>query len=423
MDRIDKIDQVYRLHKLNIVSGLTEKYPGVDRVYIEDAVHDAFGEAVANWSDNHIPVNPSGWIYSVAKNRLLNILKNKNNHLDTGNDSILDKRLKNYHDLDEIRTTQEMDNEWLRALLAVCHPSLTIESQTALFMKSVMGIKVREIAEIYITSSETISKRLKRARAKIRKENLRIESPIGDKIRERGPNALEILFTIYQLGYRLHSAIKVNNTSLCNMVCNMVLHLSRHPALEEKSNYYAVLALIYFNDSRTNARYDESANPINLRDQDRSEWDKQKIIRGCQYLMMSEPHQNLSKYHSLAIISAYHTSATSYEQTDWKAILKEYDILQSFWDTDIVRLNRLIIEGIVYDPAKAIKDIEAISSLDHYYLAQLSLGYLYEELGEFRIAINYYNIAISNTENDVIIDRIRAMIRKSKFRMKDYVPK
>src|SRR5690349_6744031 len=49
---------------------------GVSRIdLVEDAVQDALVSAMRSWSINSVPGNPSGWLYTAARNALLDRLR------------------------------------------------------------------------------------------------------------------------------------------------------------------------------------------------------------------------------------------------------------------------------------------------------------------------------------------------------------
>ncbi len=67
------LDHIYREHFGRAVA-TTARLVG-DIGLAEDAVHDAFAEALRTWHDRGQPDNPSAWITTAARNRALDRLR------------------------------------------------------------------------------------------------------------------------------------------------------------------------------------------------------------------------------------------------------------------------------------------------------------------------------------------------------------
>src|SRR5205085_11577142 len=128
------------------------------------------------------------------------------------------------------------------------------------------------------------------------------------------------------------------------------------------SNVYALLALMQLNASRFKARQDADGNIITLEKQDRSLWDYLIMEKGFSNLERSTSEKQVSIYHILASISAYHCSAINYKATDWKSILTLYNRLIQIDNSPVVLLNRAIALSKVEGAEKAIAELEQIKN-------------------------------------------------------------
>src|SRR5258706_516644 len=88
-----------------------------------------------------------------------------------------------YHStaLDYLFSSTQIQDDQLRMIFTCCHPAITPDSQIALALKTICGLSIAEIARAFLTSEENISKRLVRARQKIREQKIPFEVPQGDE--------------------------------------------------------------------------------------------------------------------------------------------------------------------------------------------------------------------------------------------------
>lgn len=67
------IEEVYREEHGRAVAVLVRVFGDVD--VAEDAVQDAFAEAVRRWPDDGMPPSPAGWIITTARNKAVDRLR------------------------------------------------------------------------------------------------------------------------------------------------------------------------------------------------------------------------------------------------------------------------------------------------------------------------------------------------------------
>jgi RNA polymerase sigma-70 factor (ECF subfamily) len=72
------VDRLYKERFGHLVASLLYSSRDIDPETAEDIVHDSFSAALSDWRENGIPLNQSGWIYKVCKNKALNTLRYRN---------------------------------------------------------------------------------------------------------------------------------------------------------------------------------------------------------------------------------------------------------------------------------------------------------------------------------------------------------
>src|SRR5687767_10035954 len=189
----DLIPQLFRTEYRKIVSVLCRHF-GFDQIETaEDIAGDTFLTASEAWEKNGIPPNPAAWLYHVAKNKA-------KNHLHR-NAIFANKIIPELQSAEPVSYQEEIDlsprninDSQLQMMFAVCHPSISQEAQIGLSLRILCGFGIEEIADAFLTTKETINKRLYRAKEKLRQEKIKIELPGAAEIDER----LEaVLTTIY----------------------------------------------------------------------------------------------------------------------------------------------------------------------------------------------------------------------------------
>jgi RNA polymerase sigma-70 factor (ECF subfamily) len=75
-----EIDRVFREEYGRAVSVLVRVFGDID--VAEEAVQDAFTEAVRRWPSAGLPPSPAGWIITTARNRAINRLRRESSRQD-----------------------------------------------------------------------------------------------------------------------------------------------------------------------------------------------------------------------------------------------------------------------------------------------------------------------------------------------------
>ncbi len=87
-------------------------------------------------------------------------------------------------------TEEEIKDSQLRMMFACCKPEISDENQITLILKTLCGFSTAEIAKTFLTSEDTISKRLYRTKEYFRTENIKLEIPSIDELKARTNSVL-----------------------------------------------------------------------------------------------------------------------------------------------------------------------------------------------------------------------------------------
>ena len=383
------VDRLFRHEYGRLVSVLTGIFGSEHLELAEDVVQESLVKAIKNWTYNGIPDNPKGWLYSVARNRAINILNKKQFKFQHTSEiaRFLQSEWTLRPTVERHFSEKEIRDDQLRMIFTCCHPSITRDSQVALALKTLCGFNISEIARAFLTNKETINKRLVRARRTIRNDKIPFDIPAGSELTSRLQAVLETLYLLFNEGYKASEGDQLIRNDLVDEAMRLTEMIVSHPSINEKKNGYALLALMQLNASRFKARQDENGQIVTLEHQDRSQWDRTLIDKGFLNLQKSEPHQYVTRYHILAVISAYHCAASTYGETNWNGILQEYDKLTQIDHSPVVMLNRAVALSKVEGANNAIDALDKIHELKDYHL-------FYNVKAEFQIELDQYDDAI-----------------------------
>lgn len=374
----------------------------------EDIASDTFLKASENWALNGVPENPTAWLYTVAKNKTKDYFK----HI-----SVFETKIKN--DLKSNRPKQENDFEFneqiisdsqLAMIFAVCNPLNNAESQIALALQILCGFSVEEIANAFITKTETIKKRLQRARKNLRNNNFQIKTLTEIEIQSRQKIVLQTLYLLFNEGYFSKSNNQFIRKELCSEAIRLNLTLTENP-LTNTPQANALLALMCFQSSRIEARTNHKGEAVLFEEQDKNRWDKSLIEKGNYFLVNATNGKEISKYHLEAGIAYWHTTD---DKDKWKNILQLYNQLILIEYSPITALNRTFSLSKVYGHEKAISEAEKLNLTENNQYHEL-LGYLFAK-SNIQKAIEHYEKAIKLTKSNTEKRTLKKEIERLKIK-------
>ena len=380
----------------------------------EEVVQEALIAALQQWAIRGVPENPRAWLFQVARNRALDQLRRETSF--RGKEHELTARLEEtalHHSMAEPAFAHELRDDQLRMMLMCCHPAIPAESRIALTLKTVGGFSVDEIARAFLTKKETIAQRIVRAKKLIRDEGLELELPSRAELPRRLETLLDVLYLLFNEGYSAHAGEDLVRTDLCTEAIRLMRQLVEHPATTAPE-CHALLGLMLLQAARLPARVDAAGELATLEEQDRSLWDRRMIAEGLRQLGASSAGEKLTSYHVEAAIASYHAIAPSFDETDWPAIVAEYDRLLAIKPSPVVALNRAVAVAMADGPAAGIAAIDAIAahpSLRDYLPLATTLGELWLRNGDRKQAAAHFNRALelpgTMTEKRFVLEKLR----------------
>jgi RNA polymerase sigma factor (sigma-70 family) len=372
MEQRDLIPDLFRTEFRKITSVLGRHF-GMDHLEAaEDIASDTFLAALEVWTYKGIPDNPVAWLYTVAKNKARNYLKRQ---------AVFSEKIASrYHEDPGVPAEIDLSDDnitdsQLQMLFALCPPSIPVEAQIGLSLRILCGFGIEEIANAFLTNQETISKRLFRAREKLRQEAVLVDFPPEVDLDQRLESVLTTLYLLFNEGYYSESRELVLRQELC-LESMRLAQLLLENQRTNRPPVNALLALMCFHASRFPARKDGNGEMVLYQDQDETLWNHELIAKGAFYLRQAAQGDRLSKYHLEAAIAWWHTIRADTEEK-WENILQLYNQLLEIDYSPVAALNRTYALSKISGKAEAIREAEKLDLIDNHYYHTL-LGELYK---------------------------------------------
>ena len=385
----------------------------------EDVVQEALISALESWKMRGIPENPRAWLYRVAKNKAIDIIrKQKHFHSFDFSDPSLQLLTSEYTlslTMDSFWEKEQVHDDFLGMMYACCHPEISPENQVTLILKSLCGFSTKEVAKAFLTSEDTISKRLYRTKEFFRKCKIKPKIPDQENIQPRTSVVLSAIYLLFNEGYNSTLSTKLIREDLISQSMSLCRSLTQHPKTR-LPKVYALMALMCFHAARSKSRLSPDGELISLEHQDRQKWDQELIHKGNDYLNQSAFGNVISTYHLEAAIAYEYCTAATLELTNWTKILSCYERLLQIHFDPVVFLNRCIVFMKLNGPELAYQELITLQGnqkLKKYYLYYATLGEMHRQMNHYEDAIHCYKKALEMTlsrpERSFLVNKIRGL--------------
>ncbi|MZF90347.1 sigma-70 family RNA polymerase sigma factor [Streptomyces sp. SID5643] len=394
------METVFRMESPRIIAGVTRVVRDVG--IAEELAQDALVAALEQWPRDGVPDNPGAWLMATARHRAVDLVRRRENYarkLAEIGRALPDAAAPP----EEPADPDDIDDDLLRLVFTACHPVLSTEARTALTLRLLGGLTTAEIARAFLVPEPTVAQRIVRAKRTLATKNVAFEVPHGPDREARLGSVLDVIYLIFNEGYAATAGDDWLRPSLCEDALRLARVLTA--LMPKEPEVHGLTALLELQASRTAARTGPSGEPVLLKDQNRSRWNRMLIARGFAALSRAEAACGGAPgpYLLQAAIAACHAHAYSYEETDWSRIATLYGLLAARSPSPVVELNRAVAVSMAQGPAEALALVDALAgdpALREYHLLPSVRGDLLARLGRTPEARAEFGRAASLTRNE-----------------------
>ena len=343
------LEQIFRDDWGRVVASLVGYFRDLELA--EEAAQEAFALAAERWPRDGGPDNPTGWLITTARNRAIDrIRRDRTLALKT---ALLGRELEEgvEETMDETAT---FPDERLELIFTCCHPALALDAQVGLTLRTLGGLSTEEIARAFLVPFETMSKRLTRAKHKIRDAGIPFAVPPDHLLPERLDAVLTVVYLIFNEGW---GGGRVDLSAEAIRLGRSLVEL-----MPDEPEAHGLLALMLVDHARSAARFRDGALVL-LDEQARSRWDSRQIEEGRRLLEGALALHGSGPYVIQAAIADLHLR----EPRDWAEIELLYQRLEQITSSPVVAMNRAIAVAELEGPEAALARLDRLELADYRY--------------------------------------------------------
>jgi RNA polymerase sigma-70 factor, ECF subfamily len=343
------LDQVFREEWGRVLASLVGWLGDIQLA--EDAAQDAFAIAAERWPSDGAPTNPTGWLITTARRRAIDRIRRERTLAIKTQQLERELRDGSEEAMDEATA---FPDERLELIFTCCHPALGLDAQVGLTLRTLGGLSTEEIARAFLVPFETMSKRLTRAKHKIRDAGIPFAVPPDHVLPERLDAVLAVVYLIFNEGW---GEGRVDLSAEAIRLGGSLVEL-----MPDEAEAHGLLALMLIGHARSAARF-HGGELVLLDDQDRSLWDHHQIERGRELLERALALRGSGPYVIQAAIADLHL----HQPRDWEEIELLYQRLEHITGSPVVTMNRAIAVAELEGPEAGLAVLDPLELDDYRY--------------------------------------------------------
>jgi RNA polymerase sigma factor (sigma-70 family) len=319
----------------------------------EDALSDAFATALAEWSDGGCPRNPEAWLLTVARRKLIDNFRGAQRREALASElSLIEEAL-------HTPVTDEIPDERLAMIFACAHPSIDAGVRAPLILQTVLGLDAKRIASAFLASPAAMSKRLVRAKEKIRQAGIPFRVPAREELPQRLGAVLDAIYAAIAEGWTDPAGADTARRDLAEealFLARLVTML-----LPGEAEALGLLALLLYAEARRLARRGASGEFVPLAEQDQALWDRALIAEAEALLLRASALGDIGRFQLEAAIQSAHVDRCLHSVTNWSHVVGLYDGLFALTGSPVVLLNRALAIAALDGPASGLAAMPSAS--------------------------------------------------------------
>lgn len=355
----------------------------------EDALSEAFAIALSEWPASGVPANPKAWLLTVARRKMIDSFRGRRR-----SEEVIETLLIG-SEQEQQSEASDIPDDRLRLMFACAHPAIEAGVRAPLMLQAILGFDATTIASSFLASPAAISKRLFRAKAKIKQARIPFRLPDQEDMAERLETVLDAIYAIYAEGWLDPEGTDTARRNLSGE--GLWLGRLISALLPEEPEALGLLSMMLYAEARRKSRRNALGQYVPLLEQDTSLWDSTLIDEAEALLASAALLSKVGRYQLEAAIQSAHTVRRATGASDWPAIERLYDSLFAMTKSPVVAINRAVAVAQTKGPEKGLALLSELASdkrLAEYQPYWAARAELLSQQGNFSAAILAYQQAI-----------------------------
>ncbi|HLK04778.1 MAG TPA: DUF6596 domain-containing protein [Candidatus Acidoferrum sp.] len=366
----------------------------------EDALSEAFSSALLDWPKNGCPANPEGWLLTVARRKMIDVMRGRQRY------ELAAVELRVMAEGAELSDQNSgLPDQRLALMFACAHPAIERSVRSPLILQTVLGLDAKAIASAFLTSPVAMSKRLVRAKEKIREAGIPFAIPEREELAARLEAVLDAIYAAFAEGWSDPSATDISRRDLTEetmFLARLVVEL-----LPNEAEALGLLALMLHAEARRFARRTSTGEYVPLAKQDTRIWDAEMIHEAEQLLLKASELGTIGRYQLEAALQSAHVHRCQTGKANWKQVVAIYDALLAFSGSPVVALNRALAIAELEGAEAGLSSLQQLAAdprLAEYQPYWAARAELLAKTGSTEEAREAYEMAIG-LESDAAVRR------------------
>lgn len=355
----------------------------------EDALSEAFAAALASWPQSGCPSNPEAWLMTVARRRLIDGARRRRSG------EMAAAQLQMLAGEPEAAVDPEIPDHRLALMFACTHPAIEEGIRAPLMLQVVLGLDAKSIASAFLTSPAAMSKRLVRAKEKIRQAGISFNIPEREELPGRLDAVLDAIYAAFAEGWSDPGGTDVARRDLTEEVIYLARLMTE--LLPQAPEVLGLLALMLHADARRSARRTRSGEYLPFTEQDIAQWDASMIAEAEALLRRASAMGVIGRYQLEGALQSAHVDRRRTGRPNWAEVVQLYDALIALTGSPVMVVNRALAIAELHGADAALQSMQSLMTdarLAEYQPCWAARAELLTKTGAYHEARDAYGLAI-----------------------------